>query len=99
MLNGYGKKIDDIHRDVEEIKDHLADSVGELSSSVRDLTSSIDKLSIKQEQIYGHALQSIPLRFVFYFFFLLMLAFDRAQLARALIDAVVQIKGIFLGGS
>lgn len=94
--NGVYKLIEETHKDVSEIKDHLAQSIDKLSSSVNSLTKSVEALSTKQEHIYTHALQSIPLKFVFYLFFIVLVAFASGTVLKEIAEADV-VKLFLLG--
>lgn len=94
--NGMYKFIQETHEDVREIKDHLAQSIDKLSTSVNNLTKSVEALSTKQEHIYTHALQSIPIRFVFYLFFIVLIAFASGTVLKEIAEADV-VKLFLLG--
>lgn len=94
--NGVYKLIEETHEDVKEIKDHLANSVDRLSKSVDTLTKSVDGLTTKQEHIYTHALQSIPIKFVFYLFFIVSVAFAGGAAIKEIAEADV-LKHLIMG--
>lgn len=94
--NGMYKYIQETHEDVKEIKDNLSTSIDRLSSSVSILTKSVDTLSTKQEHIYTHALQSIPIKFVFYLFFIILIAFASGTVLKEIAEADV-VKLFLLG--
>lgn len=94
--NGIYKFVRETHEDVKEIKDHLAGSVDKLTSSVDALTKSVTNLTIKQEHIYTHALQSIPIKFVFYLFFIVLTAFASGTVLKEFAEADI-LKTYFLG--
>lgn len=101
QYNGLEQKVYEIHANVREMKDDLSGSISLLTEAIRELSNKVHVATENQKNAMQHTYNSVPMRFVVYLFFLFMLAFDRGELAKTLVGAVVSLKDIFvklLGG-